>query len=61
LTMPAMALPPQRGIAPPVMPTNVAIDSIQNQPDLTKSNVTPTQSRAIKTAYKGVVVGAIGG
>jgi hypothetical protein len=44
MTMPAIALPPQRGIAPTVLPTNVAIDSIQKQPDTTKSNVMPTKS-----------------
>jgi hypothetical protein len=48
--MPAIALPPHRGIAPAVMPTNVAIDSIQNQPKPTKSNVRPTQSIHHSTA-----------
>jgi hypothetical protein len=42
MTMPA--------IAPTAMETNVAIDSIQNQPKPTKSNVIPTQSIHHSTA-----------
>lgn len=35
---------------PTAMPTNVAIDSIQKQPDTAKSNVTPTKSIHHSTA-----------